>query len=396
MKGLLLLCVVLTSTLILSAAAKRLPEASSTLLRMHRLYQRQSPHDTTLYDRLEVKPNATSAQITRSYRILSRRYHPDKTNDGEERLQVVRDAYDILKEDATRLPYHQYGLTELSDAAFLLTGAKSAKSLSIDQERLMRMMGYFVEHGQAMKLPYRNRVLLLSANLVERIRPLVEDSISTRAFSDSIAQECELLKKLPLGAQILRCIGRAYRHTGQQVLRNKRFKLAGEVSSAVRKKLHKTKHIIEAATAGGKYMVKDKIQQQQQSKRNKQVGNDPSLRIGYHLEDDEDDFDDHDIKQEEHDKARTVELGSLQIEALWKISKIQLDRAIQDACNQVLDGEYFFFPSHASPDKDGWGKGGDGWVSAKGQTISTPIGRLRAASALVLMGDIMVRCAKEP
>jgi hypothetical protein len=63
---------------------------------------------------------------------------------------------------------------------------------------------------------------------------------------------------------------------------------------------------------------------------------------------------------------------------------------------QVLGGEYFFFSSHSSYDSDGWNEGGDGWISAKGQTISVLIGRLRTASALVLMGDIMVRCAKEP
>ena len=84
--------------------ARTIPEATSTLLKMHKLYQQQAPHDTALYDALEVAPNATSAQISHSYRSLSRRYHPDKSPDREEKLRAVQNAYSVLKEDASRLP----------------------------------------------------------------------------------------------------------------------------------------------------------------------------------------------------------------------------------------------------------------------------------------------------
>jgi hypothetical protein len=48
------------------------------LLKMHELYTRQPPHDTSLYDLLEVSPNATNAEIAKSYRQITRRLHPDK------------------------------------------------------------------------------------------------------------------------------------------------------------------------------------------------------------------------------------------------------------------------------------------------------------------------------
>jgi hypothetical protein len=53
----------------------------------------QPPHDTQLYDILQVNPNlSTQAQIAKSHRNLSRKYHPDKAtcdsqDDQKRRLQ---------------------------------------------------------------------------------------------------------------------------------------------------------------------------------------------------------------------------------------------------------------------------------------------------------------------
>ena len=58
--------------------SKKTPELTSTALRIHKVYTQQPPHDTQLYDILQVNPNATQAQISKSYRQLSRKYHPDK------------------------------------------------------------------------------------------------------------------------------------------------------------------------------------------------------------------------------------------------------------------------------------------------------------------------------
>lgn len=98
-----------------------------------------------------------------------------------------------------------------------------------------------------------------------------------------------------------------------------------------------------------------------------------------HLESDEQ------LKETERLKAQAAILESLQVEALWKITKIDLDRTIQEACNLILTGEYFFFPTQHA----------DGWVGSTGEAVDTSIGRLRAAAALVMIGDIMVRCSKE-
>ena len=107
-----------------------------------------------------------------------------------------------------------------------------------------------------------------------------------------------------------------------------------------------------------------------------------------HLESDEQ------LKETERLKAQAAILESLQVEALWKITKIDLDRTIQEACNLILTGEYFFFPSHQSVTPE-WSEHADGWVGSTGEAVDASIGRLRAAAALVMIGDIMVRCSKE-
>jgi hypothetical protein len=143
--------------MILMVHAKKTPEASSTLLKMHRLYMSQPPHDDSLYNILSVSPNATQAEITKSYRRLTRALHPDKhhhlrhsshftQHEREERLQQVQEAYEVLKDDSTRLPYHRFGLLDTSFAAFLLTGGRvqgTTISPSQDQERLLQMMGFY-------------------------------------------------------------------------------------------------------------------------------------------------------------------------------------------------------------------------------------------------------------
>jgi len=105
------------------------------------------------------------------------------------------------------------------------------------------------------------------------------------------------------------------------------------------------------------------------------------------------------VREQEHDKAEKAVISAMQVEALWKISKIELDRTIQEACRMILNGEYFFFPTHVNVNDShqmAHHRPDDGWVvGSTGQIIETNVGRLRAAAAMVLVGDILVRCSKE-
>ncbi|KIW42586.1 uncharacterized protein PV06_06121 [Exophiala oligosperma] len=68
--------------------------------------------DTTYYDALGVKPDATELEIKKAYRKLAITTHPDK-NPGDEtahaRFQAVGEAYQVLSNKDTRAAYDKFG-----------------------------------------------------------------------------------------------------------------------------------------------------------------------------------------------------------------------------------------------------------------------------------------------
>lgn len=65
----------------------------------------------TLYDLLEVSPNASPEVIKAAYRQLALKYHPDKQPDArarqraEEHMKQINAAYDILSDPLRRAEY---------------------------------------------------------------------------------------------------------------------------------------------------------------------------------------------------------------------------------------------------------------------------------------------------
>ncbi|MEE1296077.1 MAG: DnaJ C-terminal domain-containing protein [Bifidobacterium sp.] len=59
------------------------------------------------YKTLGVSKDATESEITKAYRKLARKYHPDinKTKEGEEKFKDISEAYDVLKDKDSRQKY---------------------------------------------------------------------------------------------------------------------------------------------------------------------------------------------------------------------------------------------------------------------------------------------------
>ena len=59
------------------------------------------------YAILGVSKDASEADITKAYRKLARKYHPDlnKTKEAEEKFKDVSEAYDVLNNKETRQKY---------------------------------------------------------------------------------------------------------------------------------------------------------------------------------------------------------------------------------------------------------------------------------------------------
>lgn len=63
------------------------------------------------YERLGVDKTATANEIKKQYRRLARKYHPDvsKEDDAEEKFKLVKEAYEVLKDEEKRKMYDRMG-----------------------------------------------------------------------------------------------------------------------------------------------------------------------------------------------------------------------------------------------------------------------------------------------
>jgi DnaJ-class molecular chaperone len=63
----------------------------------------------TLYDTLEIRPDASPEVIAASHRALARRYHPDnKATASPKQFRAVQEAFETLKDAGKRQEYDAY------------------------------------------------------------------------------------------------------------------------------------------------------------------------------------------------------------------------------------------------------------------------------------------------
>jgi curved DNA-binding protein CbpA len=140
----------------------------------------QPPHNTQLYDILQVNPNSsTQAQITKSRRNLSRKYHPDKatsdSQDDQKLLQKIQRVYDILSNDSTCLFYHKYGILDPNLAALLLMGPTVHPKFFVQKIALQSSLSSSSSSSEALPFETLDKELLV---LMGYDRPTIIDNVS--------------------------------------------------------------------------------------------------------------------------------------------------------------------------------------------------------------------------
>lgn len=67
--------------------------------------------DTSYYDILEISPNASGDEINKAYKLMAKKYHPDrnKSPDAKEKFQEIGKAYQVLSDPEKRKQYDMFG-----------------------------------------------------------------------------------------------------------------------------------------------------------------------------------------------------------------------------------------------------------------------------------------------
>ncbi len=142
--------------------------------------------DTKLYDILELGPDATEAQIKKSYNRLSKIWHPDKHQDPEKKkeatvkFQEINQAKNILVDEEKRKVYDQVGMD-----MFKHDSSGDAQSYDTgDFNDFVNMFGGFGFNG--MNVNQRKNV---PENIVEHINASLEDIICQKTVSINYKQK---------------------------------------------------------------------------------------------------------------------------------------------------------------------------------------------------------------
>jgi curved DNA-binding protein CbpA len=86
------------------------------------------------YEALQLSPNADAETISRVYRILAKRYHPDNTESGNaEKFATIADAYKVLSDPEKRLAYDVRYEADRASMMKIFDDASSSDSFATDE-----------------------------------------------------------------------------------------------------------------------------------------------------------------------------------------------------------------------------------------------------------------------
>jgi DnaJ-class molecular chaperone len=97
-----------------------------------------------MYEILGVPKNASEADITKAYRALARKYHPDRNpgdKEAEAKFKEIQNAYDVLSDTAKRANYDRFGSPDGARGGFSGFSGGSGGISPDMMEEILRQFG---------------------------------------------------------------------------------------------------------------------------------------------------------------------------------------------------------------------------------------------------------------
>lgn len=159
-----------------------------------------------LYDVLGVDKNASSDDIKKSYRKLSKKYHPDKAKDknSNNKFSEIAEAYEILGDEEKRKIYDRYGLE----------AAKNMESNKMDEDPSDHFNIYERFFGAGFK---REEEIKKADSLILNIEINLEQLYNGEFFSVMYTRDVKCLRSDDCIERKKECSGKGYKTITQQV-----------------------------------------------------------------------------------------------------------------------------------------------------------------------------------
>jgi len=281
--------------------------------------------ETTLYDLLEVTPDASSATIRKQYYAMAMKYHPDKNPDdahAEAMFKKMSEAYQILSDPTLRARYDSMG----SEAATPAGGFMNAQDFfrqMFGGDKFLNLIGdislgkilndmmtsppsnqqsYALSKEQQAELErlHKERVEMLLQHLTQKTSQYTKGLQSQEQLQEAIHKEALDLSKESYGVPLLHSIGYVYLSKSRQALGGYKWLGIPGMMHSVKEKGHIVSSLFDTIGAVRSATTPDP--------NNSQVSNAPS------------------VEQEEKIKN-----------ALWKASNFEVEATLRAVCEKFLN-----------------------------------------------------------